>query len=53
MTHPTAGHRRKRLTRPRLLEGVAAPAAADPQLRRVVSRFGPPPLWTREPGAAA
>ena len=53
MTHRTAEHRRKRLTRPRLLEGVAALAAADPQLGRVVSRFGPPPLWTREPGYAA
>ena len=53
MTPSPAGHRRKRLTRARLLEGVAALAAADPQLGRVVSRFGPPPLWTRRPGYAA
>ena len=53
MKDRTVAHRRKRLTRPRLLEGVAALAAADPQLGRVVSRFGPPTLWTRKPGYAA
>ena len=53
MTPPSAAHRRKRLTRARLLEGVAALAAADPQLGRVVARFGPPALWTRKPGYAA
>ena len=53
MTRPAAAHRRKRLTRARFLEGVAALAAADPQLGRVVARFGPPPLWTRKPGYAA
>lgn len=44
---------RKRLTRARFLEGVAVLAAADPQLGRVVARFGPPALWTRKPGYAA
>lgn len=44
---------RKRLTRARFLEGVAELAAADPQLGRVVARFGPPALWTRKPGYAA
>ncbi len=44
---------RKRLTRARFLEGVAALAASDPQLGRVVARFGPPALWTRKPGYAA
>lgn len=44
---------RKRLTRTRFLEGVAVLAAADPQLGRVVARFGPPSLWTRKPGYAA
>ena len=53
MTHRSTGHPRKRLTRARLLEGVEALAAADPQLGGVVSRFGPPPLWTRKPGYAA
>ena len=53
MTPPSAGHLRKRLTRARLLEGVAALAAADPQLARVVARFGPPRLRTRKPGYAA
>lgn len=53
MTPSPAGRRWKRLTRARLLEGVAALAAADPQLGRVVSRFGPPHPWTRRPGYAA
>ena len=53
MTHRSTGHPRKRLTRARLLEGVEALAAADPQLGGVVSRFGPPPLLTRKPGYAA
>jgi DNA-3-methyladenine glycosylase II len=53
MTHRSTGHPQKRLTRARLLEGVEALAAADPQLGGVVSRFGPPPLWTRKPGYAA
>ena len=53
MTGPSTSHLRRRLTRPRFLEGVAALAAADPQLGRVVARFGPPALWTRKPGYAA
>ena len=53
MTRPSPAHRRKRLTRARFFEGVAALAAADPQLGRVVARFGPPALWTRKPGYAA
>ena len=53
MTRPSPAHRRKRLTRARFLEGVAALAAADSQLGHVVARFGPPALWTRKPGYAA
>ena len=53
MTQPPTGQPRKRLTRARLLEGVAALTEADPQLGGVVSRFGPPTLWTRRPGYAA
>lgn len=33
-----------------LLEVVHALAACDPVLATVVERFGPPPLWAREPG---
>ncbi len=53
MTRRSDAAPRKRLTRARFIEGVAALAAADPQLGRVVARFGPPPLWTRKPGYAA
>ena len=53
MTPSPAGHLRKRLTKARLLEGVAVLAAADPQLGGVVARYGPPRLWTRKPGYAA
>ena len=53
MTRRTDAHLRKRLTRARFREGVAVLAADDPQLGRVVARFGPPPLWTRKPGYAA
>lgn len=49
----SAGHLRQRLTRARLIEGVAALTAADPQLGRVVSRFGLPTLRMRKPGYAA
>ena len=38
------------LTRGRLLEGVAALSAADPDLAAAVTRCGPPPLWARRPG---
>ena len=53
MTRRSDARPRKRLTRTRFLEGVAALAAADSQLGRVVARFGPPALWTRKPGYAA
>ncbi len=49
----SAARLRKRLTRARLLEGVAVLADADPQLGHVVARFGPPVLRTRKPGYAA
>ena len=42
----------KRMSRARLLDGVAALSAADPDLAAVVTRFGPPPLWARRPGFA-
>jgi DNA-3-methyladenine glycosylase II len=38
------------LTEGRLLAAVDDLAAADPSLGAVVRRFGPPPLWAREPG---
>ncbi len=38
------------LTESRLLAAVDDLAAADPALDAVVERFGPPPLWAREPG---
>jgi DNA-3-methyladenine glycosylase II len=38
------------LTEARLLVAVRELAAADPALGAVVDRFGPPPLWAREPG---
>lgn len=34
----------------RLLAGVLELARRDEDLREVVARFGPPPLWAREPG---
>jgi DNA-3-methyladenine glycosylase II len=33
-----------------LLQAVAALAAIDPDLARIVAAYGPPPLWAREPG---
>ena len=33
-----------------LLIGVKALTEYDPHLRRVVDRYGPPPLWDRDPG---
>ena len=33
-----------------LLMGVKALTESDPHLRRVVDRYGPPPLWDRDPG---
>jgi DNA-3-methyladenine glycosylase II len=38
------------LTEEALLHGVRALCRRDPDLRRVVKQFGPPPLWAREPG---
>ena len=40
------------MSRARLLDGVDALSAADPDLAAVVTRFGPPPLWARRPGFA-
>jgi DNA-3-methyladenine glycosylase II len=34
----------------RLAIGVAELAARDPDLAGIVARYGPPPLWDREPG---
>jgi len=38
------------LTEATLLTAVDGLAARDPALGGVVARFGPPPLWAREPG---
>ena len=38
------------LTEARLLVAVRELGAADPALGAVVERFGPPPMWAREPG---
>lgn len=35
-----------------MLEAVGELTARDTDLRRVVERFGPPPLWARRPGFA-
>src|SRR5918994_4760968 len=40
------------LTRRTLLIAVRALANADPALAASVERFGPPPLWAREPSFA-
>jgi DNA-3-methyladenine glycosylase II len=40
------------LTEATLLAAVDGLAARDPALGGVVARFGPPPLWAREPGFA-
>ena len=42
----------KRMSRARLLDGVEALSATDPDLGAVVRRFGPPPLWARRQGFA-
>jgi len=41
-----------RLTEAELARGVRALTRRDRDLARVVARFGPPPLWEREPGFA-
>lgn len=38
------------LTEEALLDAVRVLCRRDSDLRRVVKRFGPPPLWAREPG---
>ena len=38
------------LTEEALLHAVRILCRRDPDLRRVVKQFGPPPLWAREPG---
>ena len=40
------------LTDATLLDAVAELAARDPDLGASVARFGPPPMWAREPGFA-
>jgi DNA-3-methyladenine glycosylase II len=40
----------KQLHRKSLLRAVRLLAAQDPSLSAIVSTFGPPPLWEREPG---
>ncbi len=42
----------RRMSKARLLDGVDALSARDPDLRAVVARFGLPPLWARRPGFA-
>lgn len=39
-----------RLDQVTLLEGVRELSQRDPDLARIVSTYGPPPLWQREPG---
>lgn len=38
------------LTEATLLHAVEHLSRADPDLAEIVARFGPPPLWAREPG---
>ena len=40
------------LTEPSLLTGVRTLTSSDPALAASVERFGPPPLWAREPSFA-
>jgi len=40
----------KSLTGARLIRGISYLSKADPDLARVVSELGNPPLWAREPG---
>jgi DNA-3-methyladenine glycosylase II len=42
----------KPLTTQTLASAASELAAADPDLRAVLDRLGPPPLWDREPGFA-
>ncbi len=43
----------RQLTGATLLRGVEELARHDPDLRAIVRRHGPPPLWARRPGFAA
>jgi DNA-3-methyladenine glycosylase II len=36
-----------------LIEGISILTIQDPDLAAVITRYGPPPLWAREPGFAA
>lgn len=45
-----AEHLFESLTEERLLEGVAVLTAQDADLAAISHRWGPPPLWAREPG---
>lgn len=47
---PYGNHRPPRLDQTQLLAGVADLAARDADLRGVVERYGPPPLWERVSG---
>src|SRR5215207_8341762 len=38
------------LTDETLLAGVEWLATRDPDLAQILARFGPPPMWAREPG---
>jgi DNA-3-methyladenine glycosylase II len=42
--------RLKSLTGASLIRGISYLSKTDPDLARVVSEFGNPPLWAREPG---
>ena len=40
----------RKLDKQTLLEGVKWLSEKDPDLGKVISKYGPPPLWDREPG---
>lgn len=50
--HGTGHAAHQRLTGARLLDGVESLARVDPDLAGIAERFGPPPLWGRQPGYA-
>jgi DNA-3-methyladenine glycosylase II len=51
-TAPAGRYRWAMLDEEGLLEGVRALTGRDPDLAGIVTRHGPPPLWTRAPGFA-